>query len=131
MFTMEGLVKETDGEDWSLMQMPSIPIKIPFRDCPTRWGSAFTLICDILDSLPAFEELLTSLKMDPFEEEEARSLRAMNTFLEPFSHMTKQVCSQRATCSMDIAVGQTLIKKAERSTHSTPFYFCELLHIRT
>ncbi|RCN47382.1 dimerization domain protein, hAT family [Ancylostoma caninum] len=114
----------------------SLPIKIPFRDCPTRWGSTFTMICDILDSLPAFGELLTTLKMDPFEEEEARFLRAMKTFLEPFSHMTKQVCSQRATCSMHIAelrkrtqggkmFGEALLAKA--TSYFKPWFDDEFL----
>ncbi|VDL66853.1 unnamed protein product [Nippostrongylus brasiliensis] len=32
-----------------LLQEANLPKVLPYTDCPTRWGSMFTMICDVLD----------------------------------------------------------------------------------
>ncbi|VDL86217.1 unnamed protein product [Nippostrongylus brasiliensis] len=34
-----------------LLQEANLPKVLPYTDCPTRWGSMFTMICDVLDLL--------------------------------------------------------------------------------
>ncbi|KAL6742497.1 hypothetical protein Aduo_015641 [Ancylostoma duodenale] len=67
-----------------------LPKAIPSTDCPTKWSSTYTMICDVLNSLPAFEKLISYLKMPSMEDDEESTLKMLRTFLEPFYTMTNQ-----------------------------------------
>lgn len=97
------------------LQEANLPISLPSTDCPTRWGSTFAMICDVLNSLPAVESLLCFLKMTPFEREEVKLLEAVRIFLEPLNTMTKQVCFQSSCVSMYIPVGKILIASVRQN----------------
>ncbi|EYC27953.1 hypothetical protein Y032_0008g266 [Ancylostoma ceylanicum] len=92
-----------------------LPLALPVTDCPTRWGSTYTMVCDVLNSLPALENLLLELKMAPFEAGELRLLEAIQVFLAPFYTMTKQVCYQDSCVSMYIPVGKILIASTKKN----------------
>ncbi|KIH68461.1 BED zinc finger [Ancylostoma duodenale] len=98
-----------------LLKEAGLPIVLPATDCPTRWGSTYTMVCDVLNALPALENLLVELKMPAFESEELRLLEAIQVFLAPFYTMTKQVCHKDSCVSMYIPVGKILIASTKRN----------------
>ncbi|KAL6730719.1 hypothetical protein Aduo_001669 [Ancylostoma duodenale] len=98
-----------------LLKEAGLPIVLPATDCPTRWGSTYTMVCDVLNALPALENLLVELKMPAFESEELRLLEAIQVFLAPFYTMTKQVCHKDSCVSMSIPVGKILIASTKRN----------------
>ncbi|RCN46049.1 dimerization domain protein, hAT family [Ancylostoma caninum] len=98
-----------------LLKEAGLPLALPVTDCPTRWGSTYTMVCDVLNSLPALENLLLELKMAPFKAEELRLLEAIKVFLAPFYTMTKQVCYQDSCASMYIPVGKILIASTKKN----------------
>ncbi|KAL6738343.1 hypothetical protein Aduo_011903 [Ancylostoma duodenale] len=48
-----------------LLKEADLPLALPVTDCPTRWGSTYTMVCDVLNSLPALENLLLELNFWP------------------------------------------------------------------
>ncbi|KHJ87833.1 hypothetical protein OESDEN_12384, partial [Oesophagostomum dentatum] len=98
-----------------LLKEVKLSMILPVSDCPTRWGSTYAMISDVLNSLPAVENFITELKMTPFDTEELRLLEAIQTFLAPFYTMTKQVCCEDSCVSMYIPVGKILIASTKKN----------------
>uniref|UniRef100_A0A183F860 DUF659 domain-containing protein n=1 Tax=Heligmosomoides polygyrus TaxID=6339 RepID=A0A183F860_HELPZ len=65
--------------------------KMPCTECPTRWGSIFLMLSDVLNAMSAFDRLMDYLKLPRFEIEEVRVLKKIRNFLEPYYTMTPGV----------------------------------------
>ncbi|KAL6734134.1 hypothetical protein Aduo_004705 [Ancylostoma duodenale] len=96
------------------LEKANMPLKVPVMDCPTRWGSTYDMLCTVLDSVTAFEDLLAHLNKEPLEHEELKLLESMRILLAPFHNMTKLVCCQRANVSIYIGIGRILISETKR-----------------
>ncbi|WKY01334.1 hypothetical protein Q1695_015379 [Nippostrongylus brasiliensis] len=98
-------IRASNRQCRKLLQEANLPKVLPYTDCPTRWGSMFTMICDVLDLLPAVENLIIHLKLQPFEKEEIRVLEA-------------GACSQGSCVSMYIPVGTIVIASTRKNCNS-------------
>lgn len=94
----------------------NLPEFCPVPDSPTRWNSTYDLICEVLITLPALNDVLEKLNQPLLETDDVRFLETIRAFLEPFITLTKQVCSRDATCSVYLAVGCILITTTEKFT---------------
>ncbi|KAL6743533.1 hypothetical protein Aduo_016561 [Ancylostoma duodenale] len=93
------------------LEKANTPLKTPVMDCPTRWGSTYDMLCTVLDSVTAFEDLLAQLNKEPLEHEELKLLESMRILLAPFHSTTKLVCRQRPNVSIYIGIGRILLVK--------------------
>ncbi|VDM82283.1 unnamed protein product [Strongylus vulgaris] len=91
-----------------------LPEITPAVDTPSRWITTYSMICDVLVTLPAFTEIMTRLNLPPLQETDVQFLEALRAFLEPFYSLTKQVCARDATASVYLAVGRILITTTEK-----------------
>uniref|UniRef100_A0A8L8KSW3 BED-type domain-containing protein n=1 Tax=Heligmosomoides polygyrus TaxID=6339 RepID=A0A8L8KSW3_HELPZ len=109
---------KTKFEYREYLQEMDLPKKMPCTECPTRWGSTFLMLSDVLNAMSAFDHLMDYLKLSRFEIEEVRVLKKIRNFLEPYYTMTNQVCFKDSTASMYIGVAQILISATESSSSS-------------
>lgn len=106
----------------------------PSTECRTRWGSTYTMICDILTTLPAFEKVMEQCNTDVLDDNDVRGLKSLRTFLEPYYALTKMVCASNSTCSLILAGGKLLLARTEMTlsqSRSNMRKFGELLLAET
>ncbi|CAJ0593694.1 unnamed protein product [Cylicocyclus nassatus] len=96
----------------------NLPKITPSSDCPTRWGSTYAMICDVISTRAALDKLMEN-QSDPFDDEDIKSLKSVKVFLEPYYELTKKMCAADATSSLLLAGGKLLLAKTE-STCNEP-----------
>ncbi|VDM61963.1 unnamed protein product [Angiostrongylus costaricensis] len=90
------LVSEMNHNNIAKMQLKSrlkefnLPEFCPVPDSPTRWNSTYDLICEVLITWPALNDVLEKLNQPLLEIDDMRFLETIRAFLEPFSTLTKQ-----------------------------------------
>ncbi|ETN77779.1 hypothetical protein NECAME_10819 [Necator americanus] len=72
------------------------------------------MICDVLVTMPAFNEITQKLNLPSLEAKDVQFIEALRSFLEPFYSLVKQVCARDSTASVYLAVARILITTTEK-----------------
>ncbi|KAL6727826.1 hypothetical protein Aduo_009669 [Ancylostoma duodenale] len=93
----------------------NLPIITPATDCAICWGSTYMMICDIVSThgRAAVDRLMENQCLDPYEDDEIRSLKSVKNFSQPYYELTKKVCAKDAIRSLVLAGGKLLLAKIE------------------
>ncbi|KAK6750063.1 hypothetical protein RB195_002200 [Necator americanus] len=91
-----------------------LPEVSPCADCSNRWITTYNMICDVLVTMPAFNEITQKLNLPSLEAKDVQFIEALRSFLEPFYSLVKQVCARDSTASVYLAVARILITTTEK-----------------